>query len=41
MKFILFVTQEIVLVEVINNLLIDDSPKEFADNFKKVDGPVL
>lgn len=39
-KSILFVTQKFVLVEVVNKLL-DDILKEFSDDIKEFDGPIL
>lgn len=39
-KSILFVTQKFVPVEVINKFL-DDIPKEFSDDTKEFDGPIL
>lgn len=41
MKSILFVTREVVPVQVINNLLLDDNLKEFDEDSKETDGPIL
>lgn len=41
MKSILFVTQEVVTVEVIDNLLVDGSLKRLADDSEEADEVIL
>lgn len=40
-KYILFIAQKVVYVEVVNNLLVDDSLKEFADETNGADRSIL
>lgn len=40
-KSILFVTQEVVSVEVIDNLFVDDNLKKFDVGTKEADRPIL
>lgn len=40
-EFILFVTQELVTVQVIGNSTVDDSPQKFADDNEEADRAIL
>lgn len=37
----MFVAQDVISVEVINNLLVDYSLKAFSDDTKEADGPIM